>query len=268
MILAIIQARMGSSRLPGKVLLQASGKPLLQWQLERVAQAKGIDRTMVATTVNDSDKAIAELCKQLGIGFYQGSENDVLDRYYQAALHGGCSEQDSVIRLTADCPLIDPSIIREVIRLFENTGVDYASNVNPPTFPDGLDIEIFRFSALLKAWQEAGLKSEREHVTPYIRNHPEIFSQANYAGDRDFSSQRWTVDEQRDFDLIANIIDHFSGWQKPFYMDDILEYLEANPALSEINQDIGRNEGYAKSLAEDESVQLEKNGDAVTGKKG
>lgn len=251
MKLAIIQARMGSTRLPGKVLKEVCGKPLLQLQLERVEQASRLDRFMVATTGREADQAIAVLCERIEVRCYRGSEDDVLDRFYQAARLAGCQAGDAIIRLTADCPLLDPEVIDRVICLYDEAQVDYASNVNPPTFPDGLDVEVFSYTALNKAWSTALLKSEREHVTPYIRNHPELFSQANYKGLQDLSALRWTVDEARDLELVTHIYEHFYPRSRVFSLDEILAFLADHPEVAAINQGFARNEGYLKSLAGD-----------------
>lgn len=251
MKLVIMQARMGSSRMPGKVLKTVCGKPLLVLQAERVQAARQVERMVVATTTSRLDEPIVELCRQTGLDCFRGSENDVLDRYYQAARQSGFLEGDAIIRVTADCPLLDPEVLDQVIQLFADQEVDYASNVNPPTFPDGMDVEIFRFEALARAWREARLSSEREHVTPYIRNHSEIFSQANYRASSDLSALRLTVDEPEDLEVVRCIYEKLYSQNRIFLLADILQLIKTEPQLLELNQRIKRNAGYEKSLSED-----------------
>lgn len=255
MITAIVQARMGSSRLPGKVLKLVCNKTLLELELERVQRAHLLDEVIVATTCNKEDDGIASLCDSKGIKSYRGSENDVLDRYYQAAKYYKAGNNDSIVRITADCPLIDPEVIDQLVELFIETGVDYASNVTPPTFPDGLDVEIFSFNALEKAWNEGKLKSEREHVTPYIKKHSELFTKANLKNSRgNLSNLRWTVDEPEDLELIKAIYESLYPENKQFTTDDILSFIEKNIDLSRVNHRFSRDEGYYKSLKEDELI--------------
>lgn len=247
----IMQARMGSSRLPGKVLKQVCGKTLLELQYERIQAARNVDRIIIATTDAAQDEAIAILCQHNHFDCFRGSENDVLDRYFQAARQVGCSYNDAVIRVTADCPLLDPEILDQVVNLFWAFEVDYCSNVNPPTFPDGMDVEIFKYEALAKAWQEARLTSEREHVTPYIRNHPDLFSQANYSGSIDLSALRLTVDEPGDLEVVRCIYEKLYTPKRLFLLADILQMIGTEPQLTELNRGIKRNAGYEKSLSED-----------------
>lgn len=251
MIIAIVQARMGSSRLPGKVLKEICGQPMLKLQLERLRRASLIDRLLVATTESQSDQPIFELCRQMGLKCFRGSENDVLDRFYQAAREAGAGEGDAIVRLTADCPLADPEIVDRVIALYLDTGADYASNINPPTFPDGLDVEVFSYSSLGRAWSEAALASEREHVTPYIRNNEELFPSANLVNERDLSELRWTVDEAADLEMVRVVYNSLYFEKPGFVMQDVLDFLEKNPEAAEINRGFIRNEGYQRSLADD-----------------
>lgn len=249
MIYAIIQARMGSSRLPGKVLMDLAGQPVLARVVDRVAASSRVDQVIVATTDQPEDNAIAVLCSQEGWNCYRGSASDVLDRYYQAAQAAGATAGDAVVRITADCPLIDPTVIDEVISLFSAHQLDYASNVDPPTFPDGLDVEVIDYWALQKAWEEADLISEREHVTPYIRNHKELFRQDSLRGEADLSQWRWTLDEPADYQFLLGIYTKLPGLNRDTSMGEILSFLSNHPDLTQINQDISRNEGYSKSLA-------------------
>lgn len=207
---------------------------------------------MVATTMNPEDDEIVKLCKKLSIECFQGSENDVLDRYYYASKSAGALKNDIIVRITGDCPLIDTEVVDDVIKLFKDSKVDYASNVNPPTFPDGMDVEAFNFNSLENAWNNAQLKSEREHVTPYIRNHPETFSQINLKYKKDLSQLRLTVDMTEDFEVIKIIIeDLYKVYGFLFGLEEIISYLEKNIEVLKINGDFFRNEGYSKSLMMD-----------------
>lgn len=246
-ITAIIQARMTSTRLPGKVLMDLNGVPMLRQVIARVDAAGTIDQIVVATTVNATDDAVAEYCEANGIHFFRGSESDVLDRYYQAARHFGA---DIVVRLTADCPLLDPLVIDRVVRAFLSGEYDYVSNTIDVSYPDGLDTEVFSFPALERAWREAKLTSEREHVTSYIWKHPGLFRLSNVKHEKDFSKLRWTVDEPQDLEFVRMIYQHFSSGQA-FGMEQIISLLQDHPELHEINADFERNEGYQKSLKED-----------------
>lgn len=250
-VLAIIQARMNSTRLPGKMLLPIiNGKGALELMLERVSQAKMLGKVVVATTKSTSDDPLEELCKSIGYKFFRGSEDDVLDRYYQTALTFGSA--DVIVRLTGDCPLHDPVIIDDVVKCFLDSGVDYVSNTNPPTYPDGLDVGVFSFSVLEEAWQQARLKSEREHVTPYIRNHPEEFKILNVEYVEDLSGKRWTLDNREDYEFIKHIYNNLYKEKHIFGMEEILDFLKKRPEIEQINEHISRNEGYQKSLEEDE----------------
>ena len=253
MILAIIQARMGSSRLPGKVLLDLAGRPVLWHAVSRVRKARLVDQVLVATTDQPSDELVRRFCAEQSVQYFGGSEQDVLDRFVQAARFAGATESDAIVRITADCPLIDPAVIDQVVAAYQHTGADYVSNVQPPTFPDGLDVEVFRFSALLTAWREAKLVSEREHVTPYLRNHPERFSTHNVTYSTDLSALRWTLDEPADYALLQRIVAELDRSQSDFHLADVLQVLAAHPEWQELNRDFQRNEGYAKSLRQEQA---------------
>jgi spore coat polysaccharide biosynthesis protein SpsF len=189
------------------------------------------------------------LCAGLGIDCFRGSEDDVLDRYYKAA---HVYQIGQVVRLTADCPLLDPQVVDEVVGVFQGSAYAYVSNINPPTYPDGLDTEVFSWAALATAWQQARLRSEREHVTLYIRNHPETFHLGNVTHQPDLSELRWVVDERRDLAFIRAIYDHLG--ERPFGLDDVLQVLRQHAELQELNANILRNEGLLKSLAEDKVI--------------
>ncbi|MGD2179782.1 cytidylyltransferase domain-containing protein [Lusitaniella coriacea] len=254
MIAVIIQARMSSTRLPGKTLANIAGEPMLGHVLRRAKNIPGIDRAIIATTENPADIAIYNFARENDIPVYIGSENDVLDRFYQASKYFGVSV---IIRVTPDCPILDPEISGLVLNNFlkANGSLDYVSNVHPPTFPDGLDTEVFSFTALEQAWCQARKPSEREHVTPYIWKHPEQFCLANVSHSCDLSSLRWTVDEAQDLEFVRAVYNRFSTTQKYFGMTELLESIEKEPHLLKINQGISRNEGYYFSLNKDEKTE-------------
>lgn len=251
-VTVIIQARLGSSRLPGKVLTDIEGKPMLWHIIQRVKQAKKVDKVIVATTDLKEDEKVVDVAKSCGVDFFQGSEHDVLDRYYQAAKTFGAT---TIVRVTGDCPVVDPVLLDRVVEFFLQGGYDHVSTAYPKaTFPDGLDLWVFSFSALEKAWKEARLVSEREHVTPYMWSHPELFNIATFENSKDLSHMRWTVDEEKDLRFIKEIYKRLYSPEKVFLMKDIIVLLEKEPHLQEINGTITRDEGYAKSLQEDEKT--------------
>jgi glutamate-1-semialdehyde 2,1-aminomutase len=249
--LAILQARFSSSRLPGKVLKPIMGMPMLALQVERVLKSKMIDQLIVATSTDPEDDAIELLCLQINIPCFRGSLNDVLDRFYQAARPWQLTQ---IVRLTGDCPLIDPEVIDSVIDFHLAGNYDYTSNTLRPTFPDGLDVEVFRFSILEKAWEEATLPSQREHVTPFIYNQPERFRIANRVHSENLSHLRWTVDEPEDFELITKIYNELYSAKADFRMADVLNLIQRKPELLTLNQTFERNEGMEKSLEEDKKI--------------
>lgn len=246
-IVAIIQARVGSTRLPGKVLKEICGKPMLQRVIERVKMASRIDEIVVATTRKKEDDEIVKIAEKCGVKFFRGSEEDVLDRYYWAAKK---FRAEIVVRVTADCPLIDPKIIDKTVDFFTSGKFDYVSNALKPTLPDGLDIEVFTFDALQKAWKKAKLPSEREHVTPYIWKHQREFKIGSFESDVNLSHLRWTVDREEDLIFVREIYKRIG--KEIFYMEDVLSILEKHPELIDINRHIRRNEGYEKSLKKDQ----------------
>ena len=245
MILGVIQARMSSSRLPGKVLKPLLGVPMLGRQIERVRRARRLDDLVIATSTGSADEAIAELCQQLQVGCFRGSLDDVLDRFHGAAQ---AAAADHVVRLTGDCPLSDPEIIDAVVALHLEGDYDYTSNAHPPTYPDGLDVEVVRFASLEKAWRQARLPSQREHVTPYLYE-PGLFRTGNLSHDIDLSGLRWTVDEPEDFELIETIYRALHAELPEFLMADVLALLERQTHLSAINRGFERDEGYRRSTA-------------------
>jgi len=248
-IAAIVQARMGSSRLPGKTLMDLAGRPLLGHLVDRARRIPGLDAVVIATTDRPADRAILNFAAAEGLPVYAGSEDDVLDRFHQAAERFGVSV---VVRITPDCPLLDPAVAGLVLARFLDArgSLDYASNTQPPTFPDGQDTEAFSAAALARAWREARLPSEREHVTPYIWKHPERFRLANVRHAEDLSALRWTVDEAADLDFVRAVYARL-GDARAAGLGEVLALLRREPALREINRSLTRNEGYAKSLRAD-----------------
>ena len=246
MILGIIQARMGSTRLPGKVMKEIEGKPLLQHMIERVSKSKLVDEFVVATSSREIDTVIQHLCRRLNIRCFRGSENDVLDRFYQCA-RSFEPAPDYIIRLTADCPLHDPEVIDFVVQKFLEKKVDYMTNSFEPLYEDGFDVEIFTFSALEDAWKKTTKKSEREHVTPYIRN-TGLFKihKQKYL---DSYNYKLSVDSPSDFELIKQIFAHLCKSNKMFGINEVVKLLENNPSLLELNKESIINAGYQKSLA-------------------
>lgn len=247
-VVAIIQARMGSTRLAGKSLAGISGKPLLAHVVERVRASETVEEIIVATSNQPEDEAILQLASQYGVNAYAGSLHDVLDRFYQAARQ---ATADIIVRITADDPFKDPKIIDQIVEyLLSHPELDYVSNTLEPTFPEGLDIEVFTFSALERAWLDARLPSEREHVTPYIWQHSDKFQVANIKHNSDLSHLRWTIDYEEDLQFARSVYSRLRN-RGIFLMNDILALLEAEPELSEINRGVMRSEGYAKSLQKD-----------------
>lgn len=248
MIAAIIQARSGSTRLPAKVLKEIQGETLLAHVIRRVQAIKKVDKVIIATTVNAGDDSILKIAEQCQVPCSRGSENDVLERYYEAAKKFGVK---TIVRITADCPLIDPVVADQVIACFLKGGFDYVSNTLTPTFPDGLDVEVFSFAALEKAFKDAKKTSEREHVTPYIWGNPEIFKTGNYINKEDLSDLRWTVDTPADFEFIKTVYQHLYQPGKIFLMNDVLQLLSQKPEIETLNSGQTRNEGYSASLAKE-----------------
>ncbi|MCC6544192.1 MAG: glycosyltransferase family protein [Nitrospirae bacterium] len=248
MILAILQARVSSTRLPGKVLKIIINMPMLMRQIERIGRAKLIDKLIVATSLDLTDNPIEMLCKENDIAYYRGSLDDVLDRFYQTAKPYNA---DHIVRLTGDCPLIDPHLIDEVIAFHIQGQYDYSSNNFECTFPDGLDTEVFRYKCLEQAWKEAVLPSQREHVTPFIYQQPDRFRIGNFRNTIDLSGLRWTVDEAVDFELVSKIYDALYHNNSEFTTNDILSFLDIHPDLKTMNTQHERNEGMKKSFDKD-----------------
>lgn len=233
-VVAIIQARMGSTRLPGKVLLDLNGRTMLERVVGRTRRASLIDEVVVATTPHESDEPVVEECRRLDVPCFLGSEEDVLDRYHLAA---DTHRADVVVRITSDCPLIDPSETDRVVRSFLDSRPDYASNVLRRTYPRGLDTEVMSTATLAHAWLEAREPYERIHVTPYIYGHPDTFRLLSVTGREDYSNYRWTVDTHEDLEFVREVYrllgtHETAGWR------EVLTLLQANPRLVEINQSV------------------------------
>ena len=251
-VIAVTQARSGSTRLPNKVLLKIEDKTLLQIHIDRIKQAKQVDAIIIATTIEKADDVIASLANSLYVMYHRGSENDVLDRFYQTVKD---IQPDYIVRLTSDCPLIDPMLLDEVIAKAKEEDLDYYANVIEEQYPDGQDIEVIKFSALEKAWKEASLKSDREHVTPYIRNNStykggSLFKSNNHDLDDNYNHVRLTVDEPKDLEVIKHIVNDL-GLDKDWRT--YAEYYLNNPKVKALNDTIVRNEGYQKSVDEDKN---------------
>lgn len=237
-VVALVQARMGSTRLPNKVMRQINGMPMIELLLSRLSRAKEVDQIVVASSVDVRNRPLVEHVQKLGYACEQGSENDVLDRYVCAARR---HQADVVVRITGDCPLVDPELVDEVIRRFKSAGVDYFSNIAPPTYPDGLDIEVCTFNALERASKETDKAYDHEHVTPYVRESGR-FSTAAMQYSQDLSSLRWTVDELADFSVIEKIFEYFHP-RTDFSWLEVLELQRKLPELFQLNQNLIRNEG-------------------------
>ena len=243
----IIQARMGSNRLPGKVMeFLDDENPSLYYSITQIKNVKKVDKIIVATTQQKEDDVIYNFSERMNVECFRGSSDDVLDRYYKCAQENKLNE---IIRITADCPLIDPQIIDEMITEFENSNCDYIQNLEPRTFPDGMDIEIFGFDILKRAWENAKLPSEREHVTAYFRNNKKEIRIKNFSCKEDLSFHRWTLDYSEDLELLKIIVKKID--QRPILMENILSLFTKEPTLIEINGKYEANYGYKVSLEKD-----------------
>ncbi|EGO62288.1 cytidylyltransferase domain-containing protein [Acetonema longum] len=233
----IVQARMTSTRLPGKVLLPVLGKPLLAYQIERLRRVTAAAEIVIATTTNETDQPIVDLCSKMDIPFYRGSEADVLSRYYEAA---SLFRAEAVVRVTSDCPLIDPEIISNMIHRFHEGYPDcgYVSNVFPRTYPRGMDTEVFSFASLAEANKQADMPPDREHVTPYILRLHQPDRTANISCSQDHSIHRWTVDTPEDFELIRRMLESLYPVKPTFSLKDCLQTLAAHPNWALINRHI------------------------------
>lgn len=254
-VLAITQARYGSTRLPAKILKEVDGKTLLEIHLRRILQARCISGLKIATTDEEGSRFIVAVADKVGVSYHKGSVDDVLSRFY----HTAAPEQpDWVIRFTSDCPLIDPTIIEDIVAFAVAHDYDYV-HTDPKCFPDGLDTEVMRFSALERAYQEANLTSEREHVTPYIWKNGtarggslfKTFDFQNKEGVYDASDYRITIDEPEDFEVLKALIQALGADR---YWKEYIDYLLAHPEIKRMNSRFGYNEGYDKSLKNDKAI--------------
>lgn len=237
-VVAIMQARIASTRLPGKVLADIEGEPMLAREINRALRAELVDELVVATTNESEDDLIAEFCSDRGYAYYRGSSLDVLDRFYEAAkLH----QAEIAVRLTGDCPLIDPSLIDQTVAAFRaaDPPVDFATNRLPyeKTFPVGTDTEVCAFAALEQTWVEATLPHHREHVMPYLYEEPTRFRTLLVRSEQDFSQYRWTVDTEEDLDVIRRIFGHFGG-RDDFSWTEVLDLYESQPQLMSLNAEV------------------------------
>jgi spore coat polysaccharide biosynthesis protein SpsF len=251
MILGILQARLSSRRLPGKVLKPILGRPMLERQIERLRRSRRMEGLVVATSTDAGDDAIAALCRSLEVECFRGSLEDVLDRFYRAALR---HSPGAAIRLTADCPLADPEVIDRLVDLHTASGLDYTSNTLVRTYPDGLDAEVVTLPCLEAAWREAALPSEREHVTPFIYNHPQRFRLGNLAQPADMSHLRWVVDEPEDLAFVSAIYGALYPGNPAFGTVDVVTLLAERPDIAALMGRATTNEGYQRSLARDAGV--------------
>ena len=251
-IVAIVQARMGSTRLPGKVLKPIMGKPMLWYLVQRIKQTEHVDKVVIATSEEKNNDVIRDFCKQYSIDCFSGSEEDVLDRFYRAAKQ---FDADVVIRITGDCPLLDPGLIGGMLDEFiSGNKYDYYSvacgagvstkEFNGHRYPDGLDAEIFKFSILEEAWNEAKEKLEREHVTPFIWRKKERFRLGTKKSQNDYSLMRWTVDNQEDFEVVEEIYKELYPKKPNFGLEDILEFFNSHSELQDKNKHFIGDEGY------------------------
>lgn len=237
----IIQARMGSTRLPGKVMVKIKGMTVLAHIVERIRCCKNVDDIIIATSLNKNDDLIVKECSNIGVNYFRGSEQDVLSRYYHTAKQ---SNADLIVRITADCPLIDFTIIDNMIIEFIEkdtlNNIDYMSNfdVVKNTFPRGMDVEIIKACALEKTYRDAKESYEREHVTPYIYNNPDKFNLIGYSNNEDLSKYRFTLDTKEDLQLIKVIYDNLYEDNNIFSMNDIIDFINKNPQVVRINENV------------------------------
>ena len=247
-IIAIIQARTSSTRFPNKVFADLCGKPLIWHVVNRLKRSKKIENIILATTINSSDNILEDWAKNNKVPVYRGSENDVLSRYYNAAIF---SKAKTIVRITADDPFKDPEIIDQVIEIYIKNNLDFAYNNNPPSFPEGLDTEVFSFRALEKAQKESQDPFEREHVTQYFYRHPDLFKQDNYLYKKNISFLRWTIDTQKDYEMVSEIYNNLYKDGQIFLMNDILQLLKRKPEIGNINSNVKRSIMYGKQIAEE-----------------
>ena len=233
MIAALLQARMSSSRLPGKVLAPLLGRPMIARHLERLARATRLDRIVVVTSTDPGDDPLVALCRELGVECFRGSLDDVLDRFHAALAGLGA---DHCVRLTADCPLADPALIDALIDFHLAGAYEYSSNCERRTYPDGLDVEIVRVDVLDRAWREARERTDREHVTTYIRRQPGVFRIGGMVNDEDLGALRWTVDDPDDLEFVRRVYAELYPADPAFGWRDVLALVRSRPEIAGINE--------------------------------
>jgi len=246
-ITVMIQARIDSSRFPKKTLALIEKKPMIYHVINRVKKIKSIEQIALITTRKKIDRVLLKIAEKNDIIGFVGDENDLLNRHYQCALK---INADPIIRITSDCPLTDPKLVEKILRVYLENDYDYVSNTIKPTFPDGLDVEIFSFDALKKATRYARMNSEKEHVSPYFTKNPKKFKLYNFEKKDDLSNYRWTVDQKQDLKFVREIYSRMRP-KIVFSMSDILKIIKKEPHLIKINGNIRRNEGYIKSIKDD-----------------
>jgi spore coat polysaccharide biosynthesis protein SpsF (cytidylyltransferase family) len=251
MIIGILQARTKSSRLPQKVLRKIKGKTLLELYVNRVKESRLIDNIVIATTTEPEDNVIENIANKLKVDCFRGSENDLLDRYYQCAKK---YKADIIVRLCSDDPFVDYQVVDRAIQIFKDNQAEFVTNHFEPTYPEGLDIEVYSIKTLERLWNEAKLLSEREHVFPYIQNYPDKFKIINFTQKQNFSHLRWTIDYECDFQLTKIIYDNLYDEKPAFLQEDILNLLEKHPEISQMNSNIKRKEGIKRSKANDRII--------------
>ena len=243
---AIIQVRLGSSRLPGKVLKKLNGINILDCFLSQLECSKLLKNKIIATTSNPKDTVIVNFAKEHGLEYFIGSETDVLDRFYQCAKEFSIND---IVRMTPDCPFIDTIVIDKILNAYMENSFDFVSNTLERTFPFGNDVEVFSFSSLEKSWKEAKKSSEREHVTPFIYNNPNLFSILQVKNPDNLTNFHWTLDRDEDLLFMKSVFQKIQ--KKPIHIDDILKILKEEPELLKINENTNSYEGYLKSLKRD-----------------
>jgi len=253
MIAAIIQARMSSSRLPSKIMLNVCGKPLLQHLIDRIKHSQKLDKIIIATTTNKKDNEIVNFCNLNNISFYRGSENDVLSRYFETAIKFSV---DIVVRLTADTPLLDSKTIDNTIQVYQENDFDFVSNSSPlpRTCPDGLNVEVFSRQVLEKIYSDAIKPSDREHVTTYISMQPEKFNVHRIDYSKDLSKYRFNLDYEDDYKLIKSVFEEFYEHNPNFSLEEIIDWLDKNPEILKINSHIKPYQNILKSFENDSKL--------------
>ena len=250
-IVAIVQARLSSKRLSNKVLMDLSGRTVVGQVFNQLSFSKLINDVVLATSLDKSDDPLENWANENNQKFYRGDLNNVLKRFYDTAKKFNA---DIIVRITADCPLIDPEVVDSVVKGYLEGDYDYFTNTNPPTFPDGLDTEVFSFSTLKKTYEEAKLQSEIEHVTPYIKNHNRKFRIGNYVSEINYEHYRWTLDNDEDYKFISEVYKRLHKKGPFIKWNDVINLLETDEKLVNINSHISRNLGFAKSLNEDKKI--------------